>query len=47
MSENKTVYEIIKHFQEIEYAGCIGVKTVADAVKLFIAMKASGAPHRP
>ena len=47
MSENKTVYEIIRHLRKIEYAGCIGVKTVADAVKLSNAIKASGAPHRP
>lgn len=44
---SKTVYDVLAHLREIEYRGVLGVKTVADAVKLAIAIEASGAPHRP
>lgn len=42
-----TVYEVLAHLRKVEYVGCLGIKTVTDAVNFYVAIKASGAPFRP
>ncbi len=43
----ETGKEFFELLQKINFAGCVGVKTEADAEKLLKGLKAAGTPSRP
>jgi len=47
INEIETGEEFFKRLQEINFAGCVGVKDVADAGKLLKALKLRGGSARP